>query len=79
MALPIPVRIHVQFLSAVDSGINETLTRLPVGHPLANGPESPIVRIARRVAWRFALGSVLQFLASFAPQPYMSSRRAASL
>lgn len=43
-------------------GINETLTRLPVGHPLANGPESPIVR-ASLAAWLgvFALGSVLQF------------------
>ena len=44
-------------------GINETLTRLPVGHPLANGPESPIVR-GSLAAWLgiFVLGSMLQFL-----------------
>ncbi|WP_416391890.1 hypothetical protein NR756_06830 [Alloalcanivorax xenomutans] len=43
-------------------GINETLTRLPVAHPLADGPESPIVRGAL-AAWLgiFVLGSVLQF------------------
>ena len=44
-------------------GINETLTRLPVGHPLANGPQSPVV-LGTVVAWLsiFVLGSVLQFL-----------------
>lgn len=44
-------------------GINETLTRLPVSHPLADGPESPLVRGALAV-WLgiFVLGSVLQFL-----------------
>lgn len=43
-------------------GINETLTRLPVSHPLANGPESPIVR-GSLAAWFgiFVLGSMLQF------------------
>lgn len=43
-------------------GINETLTRLPVAHPLAAGPESPIVRGAL-AAWLaiFVLGSALQF------------------
>lgn len=43
-------------------GINETLTRLPVGHPLANGPESPIV-LGSVAAWLgiFMLGSILQF------------------
>lgn len=44
-------------------GINETLTRLPVSHPLASGPESPVVRGAL-AAWLgiFLLGSLLQFL-----------------
>ncbi|MBB2927913.1 hypothetical protein [Paraburkholderia silvatlantica] len=44
-------------------GINETLTRLPVGHPLANGPESLIVR-GSLAAWLgiFVLGSTFQFL-----------------
>lgn len=43
-------------------GINETLTRLPVAHPLADGPESPIVR-GTLAAWLgiFVLGSALQF------------------
>lgn len=43
-------------------GINETLTRLPVGHPLAYGPDSPIVR-GSLAAWLgvFVLGSTLQF------------------
>ena len=43
-------------------GINETLTRLPVAHPLATGPDSPIVRGALGV-WLaiFVLGSILQF------------------
>ncbi|WGY73403.1 hypothetical protein KEC55_32045 [Burkholderia cepacia] len=44
-------------------GINETLTRLPVGHPLANGPESPIVRGSLAV-WLgvFVLGSIFQLI-----------------
>ncbi len=43
-------------------GINETLTRLPVAHPLADGPESHIVR-GTLAAWLgiFVLGSALQF------------------
>jgi len=42
-------------------GINETLTRLPVAHPLAAGPESPVVRSAL-AAWVgiFVFGSILQ-------------------
>ncbi|MBZ5795688.1 hypothetical protein K8353_36755 [Burkholderia contaminans] len=44
-------------------GINETLTRLPVGHPLANGPDSAIVR-GSLALWLgvFVLGSMLQFV-----------------
>jgi len=42
-------------------GINETLTRLPVAHPLATGPDSPIVRGAL-AAWLgiFIVGASLQ-------------------
>jgi hypothetical protein len=42
-------------------GINETLTRLPAGHPLATGPDSPLVRGAL-TTWLgiFVLGSALQ-------------------
>lgn len=44
-------------------GINETLTRLPVAHPLAAGPTSPVVRGAL-AAWLgvFVLGATLQLL-----------------
>lgn len=42
-------------------GINETLTRLPVAHPLADGPQSPVVRDTL-AAWLilFVIGSALQ-------------------
>lgn len=45
-------------------GINETLTRLPAGQPLASGPESPLVKTAL-LAWLvvFLAGSALQALA----------------
>lgn len=44
-------------------GIAETLTRLPVSHPLADGPQSPLVRGAL-AAWfgLFVVGSVAQLL-----------------
>ncbi|QBR02380.1 hypothetical protein [Paraburkholderia pallida] len=53
----------LSFFLLLVPGINETLTRLPAGHPLANGPESPIVR-SSLAAWLgiFVLGSMLQFL-----------------
>lgn len=45
-------------------GINETLTRLPAAHPLASGPDSPLVKSAL-LAWVaiFVAGSALQALA----------------
>lgn len=45
-------------------GINETLTRLPATHPLADGPESPLVKTTL-LAWVviFLVGSALQALA----------------
>lgn len=50
-------------------GIAETLTRLPVAHPLAEGPQSPLVRGAL-AAWFaiFVVGSVAQLF-------WMRSRR----
>ncbi|MGC7406561.1 hypothetical protein ACPWR0_23100 [Pandoraea pneumonica] len=44
-------------------GINETLTRLPASHPLASGPQSPLVRGAL-TAWLgvFVVGAIVQFL-----------------
>ncbi|MBN3802128.1 hypothetical protein GXB81_03515 [Paraburkholderia sp. Ac-20336] len=43
-------------------GINETLTRLPVAHPLAEGPASPLVR-STLAAWLgiFVVGAALQY------------------
>lgn len=45
-------------------GINETLTRLPAAHPLASGPESPLVKTAL-LGWVaiFGAGAALQALA----------------
>lgn len=68
--IPIGRRLH-PYLSALAlsfsfflllvPGINETLTRLPAAHPLATGPQSPVVQgaLARWLAL-FVLGSVLQ-------------------
>lgn len=50
-------------------GINETLTRLPAAHPLAEGPQSPLVQKAL-LAW------VVVFLVGFALQVWtIHSRR----
>lgn len=49
------------FLSLIPT-VNETFTRVPVGHPLANGPKDPL--IAKTLLLLFILfiaGSVLQF------------------
>ncbi|MGO4293232.1 hypothetical protein [Chitinophaga sp. RAB17] len=49
------------FLSMIPA-VNETLSRLPVGHPLADGPTSPIVQDAIKVLLVLLLiGLVLQF------------------
>ncbi|WP_233345761.1 hypothetical protein [Burkholderia cepacia] len=65
-----PARLYVSqfaftfsFFLLLVPGINETLTRLPAGHPLANGPDSPIVR-GSLAAWLgvFVLGAMLQFV-----------------
>jgi hypothetical protein len=50
------------FLSLVPAA-NETLSRLPVGHPLANGPTSPIVQNTIKVLLvLFLAGLTTQFL-----------------
>lgn len=42
-------------------GIAETLTRLPVSHPLADGPQSPLVRGALATWFAiFVLGAITQ-------------------
>lgn len=53
--------LSFSFFLLLVPGINETLTRLPAAHPLAEGPESPVVRSAL-AAWLaiFVLGSAFQ-------------------
>ena len=53
--------LSFSFFLLLVPGINETLTRLPPAHPLADGPASPVVRSAL-LAWLavFACGFVLQ-------------------
>lgn len=55
--------LSFSFFLLLVPGINETLTRLPVAHPLAEGPESPLVKVAL-AAWFvvFLVGYTLQVL-----------------
>lgn len=57
------VMFNLTFFLLFVPGINETLTRLPVAHPLAAGPESPVVRGALAV-WLaiFVIGTLVQVL-----------------
>ena len=55
--------LSFSFFLLLVPAINETLTRLPMAHPLASGPESPEVRGALS-AW------VLTFLVGFALQAW---------
>ena len=49
------------FLLLLIPGVNETLTRLPAGQPLASGPESPLVqKCLLVVTFLFLLGSSYQ-------------------
>ena len=50
------------FLSLIPT-VNETFTRIPVGHPLANGPQDPLIGKTLLLLFiLFILGSVLQFI-----------------
>jgi hypothetical protein len=50
------------FLSLIPA-VNETLSRLPVDHPLANGPESPLVQsIIKGLLVLLIIGLIGQFL-----------------
>ena len=50
------------FLSWVPT-VNETLTRVPIGHPLAKAPTDPIIAITLLVIFiLFIAGSVYQFM-----------------
>lgn len=55
--------LSFSFFLTLVPGINETLTRLPAGQPLASGPESPLVQ-STLLAW------VVIFLAGFAFQAW---------
>ena len=49
------------FLSLLPT-VNETFTRVPVGHPLASGPTDPLIAKTLLVLFLlFVVGSVLQF------------------
>jgi len=56
--------LSFSFFLLLVPGINETLTRLPTGQPLASGPDSPLVRTVL-LGWLvlFAVGYTLQALA----------------
>jgi hypothetical protein len=50
------------FLSLIP-GVSETLTRLPIGHPFADGPASPILLNSLKVLFiLFLTGITLQTL-----------------
>ncbi len=56
--------LSFSFFLLLVPGINETLSRLPPSHPLANGPDSPLVK-GVLLGWLvlFAAGYALQALA----------------
>jgi len=53
--------LSFSFFLLLVPGINETLSRLPASHPLADGPRSPFVQAAL-LCWLgiFVMGAVLQ-------------------
>jgi hypothetical protein len=61
--------LSASFLLLLVPGTNETLTRLPVGHPIASGPESPQVQMA-------LAGLLVLFLAGSAWQVLRLRKRA---
>jgi hypothetical protein len=51
------------FMLLMVPGTNETLSRLPAGHPIGNGPDSPPVQMALAgVFVLFVLGTVYQMV-----------------
>lgn len=50
------------FLSMIPT-VNETFTRIPVGHPLANGPQDPLIgKTMLLLLVLFIAGSIMQFI-----------------
>ncbi|RQP21525.1 hypothetical protein [Piscinibacter terrae] len=60
--------LSFSFFLLMVPGINETLTRLPAAHPLANGPESPVV-LGTLLAW------LVVFIAGVAVQTWLIRSR----
>lgn len=61
--------LSFSFLLSLVPGTNETLTRLPVGHPIAAAPLAPVVL-------QVLLGCALVFVVGFAAQCWRIRRRA---
>jgi hypothetical protein len=63
------------FMLLLVPGTNETLSRLPVGHPIGHGPDSPPVKLALACVFAlFLIGTAYQLLqlrrrAAFDNQP----------
>lgn len=66
--------LSFSFFLLMVPGINETLTRLPAAHPLADGPQSPLVKTALLLAFVvFVVGFVLQALALRSRRPSVAA------
>ena len=63
--------LSFSFFLLLVPGLNESLSRLPPSHPLANGPQSPLVQTVL-LAW------VVIFLVGFALQAWMIRSRASA-
>lgn len=64
--------LSFSFLLSLVPGVNETLTRLPVAHPLAAAPMAPVVL-------QTLLGCLAVFVIGFAGQCWRIHRRTATL
>ncbi|HFK2920391.1 TPA: hypothetical protein ACGY72_001559 [Stenotrophomonas maltophilia] len=62
--------LSFSFLLSLVPGVNETLTRLPVGHPVAAAPLAPVIQ-------QTLLGCALLFAIGFLAQCWMLHARAA--
>lgn len=57
------VLMSFSFMLLMVPGTNETLSRLPAGHPIGNGPDSPPVQMALAAVFAlFVIGTVYQLV-----------------